>query len=88
MVKHWTQLPPGPNVGKTVKLIGDRSRKGKNRAREKGDMWKVTGETDTVSFSTPAHGPWLCLESLGPVKDTRWVAISDDPDFTVEFVDV
>jgi hypothetical protein len=88
MVKHWTQLPPGPNVGKTVKLIGDRSRKGKNRIREKGDMWKVVGETDTVSFSTPAHGPWLCLESLGPVKDTRWVAISDDPDFEVEFVDV
>jgi len=25
---------------------------------------------------------------LGPVKDTRWVAISDDPDFTVEFIDV
>jgi len=87
MVKHWTQLPPGPNVGKKLKLTG-KSRHGKNRVREKGDAWKVIGESDNVSFRTPAHGPWLCLESLGPVKDTRWVAISDDPDFTVEFVDV
>ena len=50
MKKHWAQLPPGPNVGKTVKLAGI-TRHGKNRIHEKGDMWKVTGETDKASAS-------------------------------------
>ena len=86
--KHWSQLPPGPSVGKTVKLIADKSRHGKNRVREKGDMWKVVGESNEVGFKTSGHPPWLLLEALGPVKDTRWVAINNDPDFTVEFVDV
>ena len=82
MKKHWAQLPPGPNVGKTVKLAGI-TRHGKNRIHEKGDMWKVTGETDKVSFRTPAPGPFLLLEALGSVKDWRWVSLHSDPNFEI-----
>ena len=82
MKKHWTQLPPGPNVGKTVKLSGI-TRHGKNRIHEKGDMWKVSGETDKVSFKTPAPGPFLLLEALGPVNDARWVSLHSDPHFEI-----
>jgi hypothetical protein len=82
MQKHWTHLPLGPNVGKTVKLAGI-TRHGKNRIHEKGDMWKVTGETDKVSFKTPAPGPFLLLEALGSVRDERWVSLHGDPNFEI-----
>ena len=82
MKKHWPHFPPGPNVGKTVKLAGI-TRHGKNRIHEKGAEWKVSDVREKVSFNTPSPGPFLLLEALGPVRDARWVSLHSDPNFEI-----
>ena len=81
MKKHWTQLPPGPNVGKTVKLTGI-TRHGKNRIHEKGAEWKVSDVRETVSFNTSAPGPFMLLVSQSS-SDARWVSLHSDPNFEI-----
>ena len=76
-------------IGKKVKLAG-KSRHGKNRVREQGEDWEVTGESDVVHFRTPAPGPWLLLQSENKgskdIHHIRWVSIQKDPDFSVEII--
>ena len=81
MKKHWTQLPPGPNVGKTVKLAGI-TRHGKNRIHEKGAEWKVSDVREKVSFNTPAPGPFMLLVSQSS-SDARWVSLHSDPNVEI-----
>ena len=81
MKKHWTHLPPGPNVGKTVKLAGI-TRHGKNRIHEKGAEWKVSDVREKVSFNTPAPGPFMLLVSQSS-NDARWVSVRNDPNFEI-----
>jgi len=74
-------------LGNKVKLTGI-TRHGKNRVREQGALWRVVGEKPSVSFNTPAPGPFLLLESEeneGPHGfHARWVSLRDDPDFELE----
>jgi len=76
-------------LSKKVKLQG-LSRHGKNRVREQGEDWRVVGEKPSVSFNTPAPGPFLLLESEnneGPHGPwARWVSLHSDPHFVVEVV--
>jgi hypothetical protein len=69
-------------VGNKVKLTGI-TRHGKNRIREKGAQWKVREVREKVSFNTPAPGPFLLLDGLGPVRDARWVSLHSDPNFEI-----
>jgi len=76
-------------LSKKIKLQG-KSRHGKNRVREQGEDWRVVGEKLSVSFNTPAPGPFLLLESEtneGPHGPwARWVSLRSDPHFVVEVV--
>jgi hypothetical protein len=69
-------------IGSVITLKG-LSRHGKNRIREKGSQWKVREVREKVSFNTPAPGPFLLLDGLGPVRDARWVSLRSDPNFEI-----
>ena len=69
-------------IGTVITLKGS-SRHGKNRIREKGTAWRVVNVVDSVSFSTPAPGPFMLLVSEGPVNDARWVSLHSDPHFEI-----
>jgi|TARA_B100001175_G_scaffold259311_1_gene228001 hypothetical protein len=72
-------------IGNKVKLVG-KSRHGKNRVREQGELWEVVGESDTVNFRTSAPGPFVMLRSLSSPIQVRWVSMQKDPDFMMEVV--
>ena len=63
----------GPNVGKKLKLSG-KSRHGKNRVREQGELWEVIGEREDMSL----------LQSLDGNNHIRWVSLRNDKDFVME----
>ena len=69
---------------KLVTLAGI-SRRGKNRVFEQGSNWKIIGEANAIT--TVRHrgcaGPFLCLRSMDDPEETRWVSLTDDPDFEV-----
>jgi hypothetical protein len=71
-----------------VKLIG-KTNKGKNRINEAGrpTKWTVVEERQSIVFSDKP-GPWLHVfpYTQQGAKDSRWVHISDDVDFEVEFI--
>ena len=68
-----------------VKLTG-KSALGKNRIRENGNIWVVTGTADRVHFSTKP-GLWLNVQPEGKPDKARWVNLRDDENFTVESVE-
>ncbi len=55
------------------------SQKGKNRIRERGDVWNVKEVADKVFFSSE-QGPWMLLESLDG-RSWRWMHAVADKDF-------
>lgn len=72
-------------LGKQIQLTGI-SQKGKNRIRENGPMWVVFAVTDTVLFAPSERGPFLFVAPVGKNhydKASRWVRITNDPDFTI-----
>jgi len=72
------------NLGKKVKLVG-KSRHGKNRVREQGELWQVVNEKSNINFRTNAPGPFLLIQSESS-DNIRWVSIHGDPDFVVEIL--
>lgn len=61
-----------------IKVRG-KSQKGKNRVRERGEVWQLVRTAADVLFSSE-HGPWLLLESLDG-KSMRWMRATGDKDF-------
>ena len=68
-------------VGTLITLKG-LSRHGKNRIHEKGAEWKVSDVRESVSFNTPAPGPFMLLVSESS-NDARWVSVRNDPNFEI-----
>lgn len=62
----------------TIKVRG-KSQKGKNRVRERGEVWRLVKTAESVLFSSE-RGPWLLLESLDG-KSMRWMQAKNDDDF-------
>lgn len=72
-----------------VRLTG-KTKHGKNRVRENGDLWKVTRIAEKVHFprAISGPGPFFFLTSLKPGSDDwRWVSEFDDPNFEVELLE-
>jgi len=69
-----------------VRLIG-KSRHGKNRVREHGELWNVEAECATLIARPGANGPFLFLRPANGSDDMRWVAENNDPNFNLEFVE-
>lgn len=65
-----------------TKLTG-KSLKGKNRVRERGEIWEVLRVTDKVLFSAEP-GPWLLLQSTDAKKSLQWVHSTADQDFDLK----
>ena len=71
-------------IGQKVLLKG-KSRHGKNRIQQHGDLWTVTKlgqfngndafmcDSERATFKRGAN--------LDPIKDSRWVFCKDDPNF-------
>ena len=71
---------------KLIRLQG-KSLKGKNRVREKGREWFVIRETDDVLFASNSPGPWALVQPVnGQAVDSRWIHLTQDNDFLIEFV--
>lgn len=68
-------------MGAMLHLKG-KSRKGKNRIREHGPLWRLTRTEDKVFFSD-RKGPWLHIESLRNKNYGRWINEFDDEDMSV-----
>lgn len=74
-------------IGKEILLQG-KTRKGKNRISQFGNIWTVMAETDRVIFSQE-QGPWLFITVSSSGKDmnhasSRWIKKTDDPDFSFQ----
>lgn len=67
-----------------VKLTGI-TRKGKQRVKQHGEIWKVRKEMADVLWSKK-KGPWLLIDSLDG-KDTRAVNERADTNFEVEVIE-
>lgn len=67
---------------KQVRLTG-KTRKGKTRIGTSGAVWNIVeGAAEAL---TPAPKGSLFLRSLDG-RDTRWVELTNDPNFTVEWL--
>ncbi len=66
-----------------VKLTGI-SKKGRERVKQHGDLWRVKQIRHEVVCLNNEAG--MLVESLMS-DDTRWVKITDDPNFNAETVD-
>ena len=78
-----------------------KSRHGKNRVKQHGDMWKVKNIVDDHIIgkgfvrSSNAPGPWLWLESINCKcstcdkwgQDGRWVSEVRDDNFDVTIIE-
>lgn len=73
----------------TVKLIPQTNKaRGSLHNAGKPEHWSVLEERETVGFS-PRPGPWLHVSPQGvhdAAKHSRWVSLTDDPNFVVEVV--
>jgi hypothetical protein len=69
-----------------VRLTG-KTRHGKNRVREHGELWNVESETEMLIARPKLKGPFLFLRPANGSNDMRWVAEKNDPDFALEFVE-
>ena len=66
-----------------------KTRKGKNRIKEHGEVWKIVRVADFVELDI--NGPGLLVEAVGCKcvtcqrwgSDWRWIAWEDDKDFLV-----
>ncbi len=67
-----------------IKLSGI-TKKGRQRVKQHGEMWRVLEVRDTVIFSSE-RGPWMLVAPGGHDKTSnsiRWVHVSADEDFAV-----
>lgn len=71
-----------------VRLTG-KTKHGKNRVREHGEIWTVNSITEKVHFprAIKGSGPFLFLIPSSGSDDMRWVSEVGDPNFEVELVE-
>jgi len=71
-------------IGQKVLLKG-KSRHGKNRIEQHGDLWTVTklGQFNgNDAFQCESEHETFCVGTQGKkIKDSRWVFTKDDPNF-------
>lgn len=71
-------------VGQTILLKG-KSRHGKNRIQQHGDIWTVTKlgqfNGNDAFMCESEHATFKRSVNLDPIKDSRWVFTKDDPNF-------
>ena len=66
-------------VGDIVKLFG-KTRHGKNRIRENGDMWEVIQVDGQDSSILPTK---VCVAPLSGSGNWRWIDLVDDRDMEI-----
>ena len=74
-----------------ISKLKGKSKKGKDRIRQHGDMWEVCEELDKVLFPTNSSGPFLKLRSVMCEcntckkfgQDWRIISENNDSDFEV-----
>ena len=74
-----------------ISKLKGKSKKGKDRIRQHGDMWEVCEELDKVLFPTNSSGPFLKLRSVMCEcntckkfgQDWRIISEKNDSDFEV-----
>ena len=70
-----------------ILLLSGKTQKGKNRIREWGEQWITIGPVvNRVPFANPGIGPWVIIRSTrdGDGLSSRWLALGEDIDFSVE----
>ena len=76
-------------VGSKVLLTG-KSRHGKNRIQQHGEVWTVTKlgkfQGDDAFMCESERATFKRSFNLDPIKDNRWVFLKEDPNFTFEVV--
>lgn len=73
-------------VGNRVKLAG-KTKHGKNRVREQGELWIVVKIKKNVVFASDMRKEFALLRAEArPAEFWRWVAIDDDKNFTMELI--
>ena len=76
-----------------ISKLKGKSKKGKDRIRQHGDMWEVCEELDKVLFPTNSSGPFLKLRSVMCECNTckkfgqDWRIISENNDSDFEIVE-
>jgi hypothetical protein len=76
-----------------ISKLKGKSKKGKDRIRQHGDMWEVCEELDKVLFPTNSSGPFLKLRSVMCECNTckkfgqDWRIISEKNDSDFEIVE-
>jgi hypothetical protein len=74
-----------------ISTLKGKSKKGKDRIRQHGDVWEVCEELDKVLFPTNSSGPFLKLRSVMCEcntckkwgQDWRIISEKNDSDFEV-----
>jgi hypothetical protein len=76
-----------------ISTLKGKSKKGKDRIRQHGDVWEVCEELDKVLFPTNSSGPFLKLRSVMCECNTckkwgqDWRIISEKNDSDFEIVE-
>ena len=76
-----------------ISKLKGKTKKGKDRIRQHGDMWEVCEELDKVLFPTNSSGPFLKLRSVMCECNTckkfgqDWRIISEKNDSDFEIVE-
>ena len=73
--------------GNQVKLKG-KSKHGKNRIQQFGEDFWISDIRNQIQTTTHKNLPGPFLMVFSETGDHRWVAVKDDPDFEVEFVEI
>ena len=74
-----------------ISKLKGKSKKGKDRIRQHGELWEVEGSHDKVLFPTNSNGPFLKLRSVMCEcntckkfgQDWRIISEKNDSDFEV-----
>ena len=66
-----------------IKLTA-KTRKGKNRISQFGNIWSVEREAEKVIFSN-LRGGWMLIKPENGIQGTRWINRFHDKDFKIIF---
>lgn len=72
----------------TVVALSAKSNHAKNRLQRDGEIWVIDKVDDHIN--TTKHraisGPFIFIWPIKNPENSRWVSVTDDPDFSVKFV--